>query len=134
MTLGTNIPGERIIWIDADDTTRERAGCDSTREGVIADIVSGEIDGGVLWSVQDDVPTRDITEDMAREALGVFAEQATELEDWHRVPHLIRQQCGDEVESERAAWLAESVDEMNNMEDLRKSGLASLGLTRGVGV
>jgi len=121
---------ELVIWFDFDGTLGEREQVDCTRAQIAADIVSGEIsDVAYVLGIEADIPPRNITEDIAREALEIFSSNATEWCDWQNVPAFIRTHLDDEVEDAKAEWVAVGRRECAALQADRLAHSAKLGLS-----
>ena len=118
---------EIVICFDLDGMLRERELVDCNRETMVRDIVSCEVeDIAMIMGLEADIPPTDITEDVARAALALFASKATELQDWDDVPEFITSQLDDEVEDAKAAWTLNLAVETKAVDEARAAYVSSL--------
>lgn len=112
---------EIVVEIDSDGTLRERDVSDCTVEQMVKDIVSGEArdPAHIISFNPTEGISRDVSEDVARAALALFASKETELNGWDDVPAFLTSQIAEEVEDAKAAWVLEDVAETTAINEAR---------------
>lgn len=130
LSIADHLDKQFCIILDTEGVCRERSAGMLNRASVIEDIATGEIEDAafVIEFNPTEGTSRDISEDIAREALKALDDKRGILEDGFEVPSFIQAHCPDFLDRIMEEVAADAADEA----DYHRANLRDFNATRGL--